>query len=106
MSVDSMKGETMNDKDKYDFTYGERRAVISVEGKTRITMMIDNDVLAAFRDSAKKEKTGYQTLINRTLRAALFGAPRSMYEREKYEHEFEELLRRVIREEIKPKKVA
>ena len=40
-------------------------------GKTRITIMLDNDVLAAFRERAEKEGHGYQTLINEALKAYL-----------------------------------
>ena len=41
------------------------------KGKTRITIMLDNFVIAAFREMADTEGIGYQTLINRTLRQAL-----------------------------------
>jgi len=41
------------------------------EGKTRITIMLDNDLLAAFRARAEAEGTGYQTLISRSLRLLL-----------------------------------
>ena len=59
------------------------------KGKTRITIMLDNFVIAAFREMADTEGIGYQTLINRTLRQALTD-----------EHLTEESLRRVIREEM------
>jgi uncharacterized protein (DUF4415 family) len=39
--------------------------------KTRITILIDNDVLVAFRARAEREGKGYQTLINSALRAAI-----------------------------------
>lgn len=42
-----------------------------VRGKTRITIMLDNDVLEAFRAKAEAQGTGYQTIINSTLRQAL-----------------------------------
>jgi len=38
-------------------------------GKTRITMMLDNDVLKTYREQAEQIGKGYQTLINDTLRA-------------------------------------
>ena len=38
------------------------------KGKTRITIMLDNDLLIAFRAKADSEGMGYQTLINQTLR--------------------------------------
>ena len=37
---------------EYDFSKGKRGAVIASAGKTRITIMLDDDVLEAFR---KKE---------------------------------------------------
>lgn len=59
------------------------------KGKTRITIMLDNFVIEAFRQMAEAEGIGYQTLINRTLRQALTD-----------ERITEEALRRVIREEM------
>ncbi|MBS0461866.1 MAG: BrnA antitoxin family protein [Proteobacteria bacterium] len=41
------------------------------KGKTRITIMLDNDVLSAFRARAEAEGRGYQTAINEALRAAI-----------------------------------
>ncbi|MDD5059252.1 MAG: BrnA antitoxin family protein [Sideroxydans sp.] len=38
-------------------------------GKTRITIMLDDDVLQAYK--ARASGRGYQTLINETLRRAL-----------------------------------
>lgn len=60
------------------------------KGKTRITIMLDNDVLADFRARAEAEGIGYQTLINRTLRQAATSGPVD-----------EPTLRRVLREELK-----
>ena len=48
----------------------ETQAALS-KGKTRITIMLDNDILAVFRDRAEKQGCGYQTLINEALRAYL-----------------------------------
>ena len=59
------------------------------KGKTRITIMLDNDVLDRFRQKAEYEGLGYQTLINQTLRSVMGFKPID-----------EETLRRVIREEI------
>lgn len=58
-------------------------------GKTRITIMLDNDVLEEFRQRAEKEGLGYQTLINQALRARVDPRPLD-----------EETMRRVIREEL------
>ena len=82
---------------EYDFSRAKRakdvphlaRLQAEAKGKTRITIMLDNFVIEAFRELAEVEGIGYQTLINRTLRQALTD-----------EQITEESLRRVIREEI------
>ena len=82
---------------EYDFSKAKRakdvphlaRLQAEAKGKTRITIMLDNFVIEAFRELAEVEGIGYQTLINRTLRQALTD-----------EHITEESLRRVIREEM------
>ena len=58
-------------------------------GKTRITIMLDNFVIEAFRHLAEQEGIGYQTLINRKLRESLESKPLD-----------EETLRRVVRDEL------
>lgn len=55
----------------YDFSKGKRGAVIPSAGKTRITIMLDDDLITHFREVAEAEGTGYQTLINATLRASV-----------------------------------
>jgi len=79
-------------KNNYDFSHGKRGAVASAAGKTRITMYLDDDVLAAFRAHAEVEGKGYQTLINDTLRRAVAegNTPITM-----------ESLRQIIREELR-----
>ena len=37
----------------------------------RISIVVPEDVLMAYREQAKKEGTGYQTLINRVLRTQI-----------------------------------
>ena len=59
------------------------------KGKSRITIMLDNSVIEAFRQLAESGEIGYQTLINRTLRESL--------EKKSLD---EETLRRVVREEL------
>ena len=62
----------------YDFSKSKRakdiphlaRLQAEAKGKTRITIMLDNDLLMAFRAKAEAEGTGYQTLINQALRRA------------------------------------
>jgi uncharacterized protein (DUF4415 family) len=83
---------------QYDFSKARRaksvphlaRLQTEAKGKTRITIMLDNDVLMAFRAKADSEGTGYQTLINQALRQAAGSSPVD-----------EATLRRVIREELK-----
>jgi uncharacterized protein (DUF4415 family) len=83
-------------KDYYDFRKGKRGRVQppepEPEGKTRITIRLDQDILDRFFEMAERSggTTGYQTIINAALREYLEGkAPR-----------FEETLRRIIREEL------
>lgn len=65
-----------NDEDDLD-TYvndaktARRGAVLSREGKTRITMYLDNAVLDHFREVATAKGRGYQTEINDYLVAAV-----------------------------------
>lgn len=79
-------------KDSYDFTQGKRGPVASPDGKTRITLYLDNDILEAFRTEAAARGKGYQTLINEALRHAMQpdAAPLTV-----------EALRQVLREELK-----
>jgi uncharacterized protein (DUF4415 family) len=81
-------------KPEYDMT-GARRAT-EIEhlnrlraGETRITIMLDDDVLESFRRSADERGIGYQTLINLALREYLGRRPLD-----------EEALRRILREEL------
>ena len=55
----------------YDFSRGKRGAVVPSPGKTRITIMLDNDVLEYFRECADSQGTGYQTMINAVLKSAI-----------------------------------
>jgi uncharacterized protein (DUF4415 family) len=45
-----------------------------VKRKTRITIYLDDEVLAQFRSLSESCGTGYQTLINAALRNRLTGA--------------------------------
>lgn len=56
---------------EYDFSKAKRGAVIASPGKTRITIMLDDDVIEFFRAKAEAHGAGYQTMINATLRAAV-----------------------------------
>ena len=78
--------------EEYDFSKGKRGAVIQVPpGKERITIRLDNDILDWFRQNADAQGGGnYQTMINQALREFVFGQQQSI----------EDLLRRVVREEL------
>jgi uncharacterized protein (DUF4415 family) len=85
-------------QDEYDFSKATRAKDIphlaklqrEAKGKSRITIMLDNDVLSVFRERAESEGIGYQTLINEALREAVGSRPID-----------EATLRRVLREELK-----
>ncbi|MBN3858419.1 BrnA antitoxin family protein [Paraburkholderia sp. Ac-20340] len=57
--------------DTFDFSQAKRGPILDPKGKTRITIMLDDDVLQAFRERAASEGKGYQTLINEALRKSL-----------------------------------
>lgn len=59
---------------EYDFSKGKRGAVLPSPGKTRITIMLDDDVIEFFRARAEAQGSGYQTMINAALRELLSGA--------------------------------
>lgn len=79
-------------KKEYDFSKGKRGAVVRApKGKTRITIRIDDDILDWFRGEVEAAGGGnYQTLINQALREYL----------NQPQQPLEELLRRVVREEL------
>jgi uncharacterized protein (DUF4415 family) len=56
---------------EYDFSSGKRGAVVPSTGKTRITIMLDNEVLEYFRARAESLGAGYQTMINAALKSAV-----------------------------------
>ena len=58
-------------KKEYDFSKATRGAVLSSEGKTRITIYLDDIVIDRFKDLSEKTGKGYQTLVNEALRAHL-----------------------------------
>jgi hypothetical protein len=59
---------------EYDFSKGKRGPVVPSPGKTRITIMLDDDVIEHFRAKAEAQGQGYQTMINSALRAAVADA--------------------------------
>ena len=44
------------------------------EAKNRITIYLDADIVEHFKTAAENSKTGYQTLINQTLREKIDGS--------------------------------
>ncbi|MEX2162908.1 MAG: BrnA antitoxin family protein [Sulfuricaulis sp.] len=56
---------------EYEFSEGNRGALIPSKGKTRTTIYIDNAVLAEFRARAERAGTGYQTMMNKALKIFL-----------------------------------
>jgi uncharacterized protein (DUF4415 family) len=75
-----------------DFSQGNRGAIESTPtGKTRITIRLDDEVLAWFRDQVHTAGGGnYQTLINDALREYI----------QQRREPLEDTLRRVLREEL------
>jgi len=80
-------------KREYDFKNGKRGGVVRPSaGKTRITIRIDEDVLAWFKDQVREAGGGnYQSLINSALRDYITHQ----------EQPLEDTLRKVIREELR-----
>jgi uncharacterized protein (DUF4415 family) len=78
---------------EYDFSRARRGSAVHLpRGKTRITIRLDDDVLAWFRRSVHKAGGGnYQSLINSALRDHI----------SKTEEPLETTLRRVLREELR-----
>jgi uncharacterized protein (DUF4415 family) len=58
-------------KKVYDFSKAKRGSVLSSEGKTRITIYLDDVVIERFKALSEKTGKGYQTLLNEALRAHL-----------------------------------
>ena len=76
---------------QYDFSKGKRGAVAASKGKTRITIMLDDDVIETFREQAETKGIGYQTAINEALRNMLDKENASVTV---------QTLRKVLREEL------
>jgi uncharacterized protein (DUF4415 family) len=78
---------------QYDFSNARRGAVVrGLSRKTRITIRLDDDVLAWFKDQVDRSGGGsYQSLINAALREHIRGT----------EEPLEKTLRRVLREELR-----
>ncbi len=75
-------------REEYDFEGAKRAAPLAAKGKSRITILLDKDILEVFRNEAKRSGRGYQTAINQALRDYLA------------REQLECTLRRVLHEEI------
>lgn len=83
---------------EYDFAKGRRGAVLPSSGKTRITILLDDDILEHFRAEAESRGMGYQTLINAALRAVIAGGTK----RADADRPLTvALLRKILREELR-----
>ena len=82
-----------------DFSAGKRGAVLASPGKTRITIMLDDDVIEHFRAKADAQGIGYQTAINAALRDGL----KEVHGKARDERPLTvAVLRKVLREELHP----
>jgi uncharacterized protein (DUF4415 family) len=82
---------------EYDFSKGQRGAVLPSPGKTRITIMLDDDVIEFFRTRAEATGVGYQTMINASLRKTMAEAQGKSKEDRPVTVA---VLRKVLREEL------
>lgn len=78
-------------KKEYKFQSAKRGPVLPQKGKTRITIYLDNEIIEEFRNRATETGSGYQTMINDTLRQYLENSGKPLNEA---------LIRQVIREEL------
>jgi uncharacterized protein (DUF4415 family) len=80
-------------KTNYDFSKAQRGAIVPPSGnKVRITIRLDRDVVDWFKSKVEEQGGGnYQTTINEALRAYI----------DREDQPIEEMLRRVVREEIR-----
>ena len=86
---------------EYDFSKAKRAKDVphlvklqkAQKRKTRISIMLDEDVIAGFRQRAEAAGIGYQTEINRVLNEALARKPALTLD----------AVRRVVREELRAK---
>ena len=88
-----MSDEISEMRPEYDMGHARRGPVVPPDPrKTRITIRLDEDVIAWFKDQVNQAGGGnYQTLINNALRDYIGSK----------EEPLEETLRRVIREELR-----
>ncbi len=80
-------------RDEYDFSHSKASPFAnSAKGKTRITIRLDEDIVAWFKQQVDEAGGGnYQTLINSALRQFM----------NESKEPIEVILRRVLREELR-----
>lgn len=80
-------------KAKYDFSEGKRGAVLPQSGnKVRITIRLDRDIVDWFRSKVEEQGGGnYQSMLNDALKKHI----------EQQDQPLEDILRRVVREELR-----
>lgn len=80
-------------KRNYDFSGARRGAVVPATGKkVRITIRLDRDLVEWFKRKVDAQGGGnYQTMLNKAVRAYV----------ERQDKPLEELLRKIVREEIR-----
>ncbi len=81
----------MTTKAEYDFSRGKPGPALPAGGKTRITIYLDDVILARFKAESERTGRGYQTLINEALaqHAGVTEAPVTATQ-----------VRRIVREEL------
>lgn len=92
----------MSIKNKKDIIYGTVElspdTFTPQNVKERITTMVDQDALVAFKKAAKERNMKYQTLLNQVIRAFVGLGEEDM--RRKMDIS-EERIRRIVRDELK-----
>jgi uncharacterized protein (DUF4415 family) len=78
-------------KVEYDFSKGRRGQAVPTKGKTRVTMYLDDKIVAAFKAESARTGTGYQTLINEALAQHIGIAEKPMTA---------DQVRKIVREEL------
>jgi uncharacterized protein (DUF4415 family) len=78
-------------KVEYDFSKGRRGQAVPTKGKTRVTMYLDDKIVAAFKAESGRTGTGYQTLINEALAQHIGIAEKPMTA---------DQVRKIVREEL------
>jgi len=75
--------------------------VLPVVSKTRITIMLDDDVLEHLRRHAQDEGVGYQTKINASLRDVIAQTSKRKRDTPVTAGDLKKVLRKVVREELR-----